>query len=152
MTIVKILMWFFTAICWWKIFEKANIKGWKAIVPFYSDFVKFGMADKKWWYIPFLFLSIFETVVSFLYSALKAMELADSLIENINIIGDLTILFWTRNILSILVFAISVYVGIVIAGKFGKSKVFGAGLGIIPIVFAPVIAFDKSKYIENSEI
>ena len=152
MTIAKILMWVFTAICWWKIFEKANIRGWKAIIPFYSDYVRFGMANKKWWYIPFLLLSTIEMVVSFVYSALKAVELADTLIEDIDIIGDLSTLFWTRNVLSILVFAISVHVGIVIAGKFGKSKVFGAGLGIIPIVFAPIIAFDQSRYNENDEI
>ena len=152
MTIVKVLMWIVTAVCWWRIFEKAGIEGWKAIIPFYSDFVRFGMANKKWWYIPYLILSMFETVVGFIYGALKAVELADTLIEEIDIIGDLSTLFWTRNILSLLVFAISVHVGIVIADKFGKSKVFGAGLGIIPIVFAPVIAFDKSKYKENNEI
>ncbi len=153
MITVKILMWIFTAICWWKIFEKAGIKGWKAIIPFYGDYVRFDMADKKWWYFPFLLLSLAESIVGWIYSSLYAIEIADSMIDMINIDSDLTFFFWASMFLSILVFAMSVYVGIIIAAKFGKNKVFGAGLGIIPIVFAPIIAFDKSVvYLDKNEI
>lgn len=153
MTVVKILMWVFTAICWWKIFEKAGIKGWKAIIPYYSDYVRFGMADKKWMYFPYLILSIVETCVSFIYTSLKMIELADSLSEQISIESDLVLFFWVRLVVSILLFIISIFVGLIIAAKFGKTPIFGIGLGVLPIVFAPIIAFDKSVvYLDRREI
>lgn len=152
MMVVRVLMWIFSAFCWWKIFEKAGHKGWKAFIPFYEDYVKFGMADKKWMYIPYLILTLVETVVNFIYTALNLIEIADSFTEQLDFSGDLNMLFWIRLIVSILVFVISAYVGIVISGKFGKKPIFGVGLGVLEIVFAPILALDRSIYMENKEI
>ena len=152
MSVVQILMWIFTAICWWKIFEKAGIKGWKAFIPFYEDYIKFGMADKKLLYIPFLILTLAETVVNFIYTALNLIELADSYSEQLDLSTDLNVLFWVRLVLSVLIFLISIHVGIVISAKFKKKPIFGVGLGVLEIVFAPILAFDRSTYIDNKEI
>ncbi len=35
----------------WLVFEKAGEKGWKAMIPFYSDFILFKIADRKKWFI-----------------------------------------------------------------------------------------------------
>lgn len=151
MTTVNILMWMFTAFCWWKIFEKAGIRGWKAIIPFYGDFVRFKMVGKKWMYIPFLVFSTIETVVNFAYTSLKMIEVAENYSEQINIQNDLTILFWVRIVVTLVVFIISIQIGILVADRFRKSPIFGIGLGVIPIVFAPIIAFDRSVYIDKRE-
>ena len=132
MFVVKIILWILTAFCWWKIFEKAEIKGWKAFIPFYCDYTRFGLADKKWLYFPFLFISIIEGIVNVVYSALAALDLADSLLENVNLDMDLQFLFWIRIVLTIIV--------------------FGIGLGILPVVFAPILAFDRSVYFEEKQI
>lgn len=149
MFIVKFILWILTAFCWWKIFEKAQIKGWKAFIPFYCDYTRFGLANKKWLYFPFLILSIIEGVVNIVYSALAALDLADSLLENVSLDMDLQFLFCSRIILTIIVVTIEIMVGIIIARKYGKEPLFGIGLGILPVVFAPILAFDRSVYHEE---
>ena len=152
MFIVKFILWILTAFCWWKIFEKAQIKGWKAFIPFYCDYTRFGLANKKWLYFPFLILSIIEGVANIVYSALAALDLADSLLENVSLDMDLQFLFWTRIILTIIVVTIEIMVGIIIARKYGKEPLFGIGLGILPVVFAPILAFDRSVYHEEKSV
>ena len=41
MTICLIFMSVVAIISWWKLFEKAGEKGWKALVPFYSTYTLF---------------------------------------------------------------------------------------------------------------
>ena len=146
MFIVKFILWILTAFCWWKIFEKANVKGWKAFVPFYCDYTRFGLAEKKWLYFPFLGLSILEAIVNLVYSALAALNLADSLLADVNLDLDLQFLFWSRLLLTILVLTIEIRIGVLIARRFNKAPIFGVGLGILPVVFAPILAFDNSVY------
>ena len=152
MYIFKLIIWILTAVCWWKIFEKAGIAGWKAIVPLYGDYTRFGIADKKWLYFPFLFLVVAEFFVNIIYSALAALDLADTLMENISFGLDLDILFWARLILSLCVLAIEIMIGILIARKFNKEPLFGVGLGVLPVVFVPILAFDRSKYVDKKQI
>ena len=45
-----------------------------------------------------------------------------------------------------------VCIGRDIAKKFGKSIGFGVGLGLLPIVFAPVLAFGKAEFQEREYI
>lgn len=152
MYIVKLILWFLTAFCWWKIFEKAGIKGWKAFIPFYCDYTRFGLAEKKWLYFPFLALSILEGIVNLVYSALAALDLADSLLEDVNLELDLQFLFWGRLLLTLFVLGIELMIGILIARKFAKAPIFGVGLDILPVVFAPILAFDKSVYMDKKQI
>ena len=152
MYIVKLILWILTAFCWWKIFEKAGEKGWKAFVPFYCDYTRFGLAEKKWIYFPFLGLSLIEAIVNVVYSALAALNLADSLLENVNLELDLQVLFWARLIVTFLVLAIEIMIGILIARRFQKEPIFGVGLGILPVVFTPILAFDRSVYDDKKHI
>ena len=152
MYIVKLILWILTAFCWWKIFEKAGEKGWKAFVPFYCDYTRFGLAEKKWIYFPFLGLSVIEAIVNVVYSALAALNLADSLLENVNLELDLQVLFWARLIVTFLVLGIEIMIGILIARRFQKEPIFGVGLGILPVVFAPILAFDRSVYDDKKHI
>ena len=57
-----------TIICLWKMFKKAGLPGWGAIVPFYNIFLRFEMADMWWWWVlsllfPPLFLIVL--IISF---------------------------------------------------------------------------------------
>ena len=148
--IIKMISWIFLAICWWKVFEKADIKGWKAIIPFYGDYTKFKLGDKSLLYIPYLILVLIEAVVSFIYSALWALDLID--INNQLDMGvDLGVLNMVRWIMMIALLVIDLLVGMKIAVKFGKNKWFGIGLGVIPIVFVPILAFGKSTCVSKME-
>ena len=148
--IIKMISWIFLAICWWKVFEKADIKGWKAIIPFYGDYTKFKLGDKSLLYIPYLILVLIEAVVSFIYSALWALDLID--INNQLDMGvDLGVLNMVRWIMMIALLVIDFLVGMKIAVKFGKNKWFGIGLGVIPIVFVPILVFGKSTCVSKME-
>ena len=45
-----------------------------------------------------------------------------------------------------------VCIGRCLAKKFGKTGAFGIGLGLIPIVFAPILAFGKAEFQEKEYI
>ena len=152
MFVVKFIIWILTAICWWKIFEKAHIKGWKAFIPFYCDYTRFGVADKKWLYFPFLIISVIGFVVNIVYSALAALDLADLILGEVSLETDLQFWFWSSLVLTFIVLGIEISIGILLAGKFQKEPIFGVGLGILPIVFAPILAFDRSVYVDNKQI
>lgn len=48
----------------WKIFEKAGIEGWKAIIPFYNAYVLVTeVAKKEWWYFLLLFVPVANIIV-----------------------------------------------------------------------------------------
>lgn len=43
----------------WKIFEKANIEGWKAIIPIYNLYISITrLAKKEWWYLILIFIPV----------------------------------------------------------------------------------------------
>lgn len=49
----------------WKMFEKAGIAGWKAIIPFYNLYVEIVyLAKKEWWYFILFFIPIVNLFVA----------------------------------------------------------------------------------------
>lgn len=46
---VSLIIYIIIAICMWKIFEKAGLEGWKAIIPFYNIYVEIVYVAKKEW-------------------------------------------------------------------------------------------------------
>ena len=150
-TILSILIWIFTAICWWKIFAKANIAGWKALIPFYCDYTRYKLAGKKNMYWGYLILTAAKQV----YSIVSIVVLAGNVIEFLQegtFSGagiEMKAISWG---LILLIALFDVYVGRLIAQKFGKSKEFGVGIGLIPLVFVPILAFGKAEYQEKEYI
>ena len=63
-------------IAWWKICEKAGYEGWKAIIPFYSQYCLYEIAfgQGKGW----LFLLLFVPCVSFVIQIILAVKLAQA--------------------------------------------------------------------------
>lgn len=74
----------FSIICMWKVFEKAGVEGWKAIVPVYNGWVMAEIAGKPgWWGIVGIggiipFLGIFASIAAMVLFVLIAIELAKS--------------------------------------------------------------------------
>ncbi len=57
-----------TIICLWKMFKKAWLPGWGAIVPFYNIYLRFKMASMwGWWVLSLLFppLFVIALIISF---------------------------------------------------------------------------------------
>lgn len=57
----------------WKMYEKAGVAGWKAIVPFYNMYVLVQIAGKPWWW----FLLMFVPVVGIVIALLVCLSLAE---------------------------------------------------------------------------
>ena len=51
-------------IAWWKLFEKAGEKGWKAIIPVYNTYILFKICGIKNWFWAFLGVSIFASILT----------------------------------------------------------------------------------------
>lgn len=139
------ITWLFTAICWWKVFTKANVAGWKAIIPFYSDYIRYKIAGKASMYWAYLIITIAKQI----YSVFSIVVLMGNVIEflgdgTFNASGiEMKMISWG---LTILMFVFDIYLGSYLAQKFGKSKEFGFGLGVFPIIFVPILAFGDAKY------
>ena len=154
--VVSIIVWFFTALFWWKIYEKAGIKGWKALIPCYEEYIRFKMVDHGKLYIPYLFLSLISGVVSLVYTSILTLKGVTSLVDGvfgteIEITSDLTMLFWSNLILLAGVYLIKLLIYIKLSLVFGKKHLFGVGLAFLPIIFAPILAFGKSEYLGSGE-
>lgn len=150
-TILPYITWILTAVCWWKIFTKANTAGWKALIPFYCDYTRFKIAGQKSWYWGYLLITIGRSI--------------SSVMTIIYLIGD--VITWIQDgtfqgtaietktlgwgfMLILMVFDICI--GRCLAKKFGKTGAFGIGLGLIPIVFVPILAFGKAEFQEKEYI
>lgn len=149
--IISTVLWIFTAVCWWKVFTKANVAGWKALIPFYSDYNRYKIVGKEKMYWLYLVASAAQAV----YSVFSKVVLAGNILE---FLGDGTfngtgiemkIISWT---LTIVLFALNIYLGRHLAKSFGKSDAFGVGIGLLPIVFVPILAFGKAEYIRKEWI
>lgn len=144
-TLLPYITWIFTAICWWKVFTKANIAGWKALIPFYSDYVRYKIAGKASMYWGYLIITVAKQV----YSVFSLVVLAGNLVELVangtfNLSGiEMKAISWG---LTVLIFIFDIYLGRYLAKAFGKSESFGIGLGLFPIIFVPILAFGKAEY------
>lgn len=145
------IVWIFTAVCWWKIFSKANIAGWKAIIPFYSDYVKYKLAGKANMYFIYLLVTIGKQIMSVVSLVVLTGNfvqlLADGTFNGAGI--EMKMVSWG---LTLVIALFDVYIGKRIAVKFGKSESFGVGMGLLPIVFVPILAFGDAEYQEKEWI
>ena len=109
----------------WKVFRKAGEEGWKALIPFYSEFTLFHLAwaDKYFW----LWLGL-----------IIGIQLSRSLL---GIIGGLLSLF-----LTVALGAVTWVSRVRLATAFGKDRGFAAGLFLAGPVFMLVLAFGSARY------
>lgn len=119
-----------TLVCNWKLFEEANEEGWKALIPFYNTYISCGIVglNKNW-----VWIMVINALVSIAFSVIP-------------IIGTL---------LSVITMSINIYFAIILniskARAFSKSDEFSIGLILLPVVFLPILAFGKHKYIGSSK-
>ena len=135
----------------WFLFKKMGMPGWKGIIPFYSDYVLFRTlwnVKAFWAYITgmivFIVLYSFSMVVwvtGVIYLSTTGME------PNAGILIPFFVF------LGVIVVAFMVYEFIIVfklyrrlAGAFGKSTGFAAGLTFLTPVFFPILAFGKAQY------
>lgn len=111
----------------WNLFKKAGIGGWKALIPFYTDYLFFKLAWRAKYYWWCLGLQVLSSVMG------------NYNIFFIDILGTLGLcVFW-------------ILLNAKLAEKFSKGKGFLLGLIFLNPVFMLILAFGKSKYRGNRE-
>lgn len=117
----------------WFIFAKAGEKGWKALIPFYSDYITYKIAWDGRIYLATLIASFASTVLGSVFGLIHpALGMFFSIILSIvatsaKAIADLILNFK-------------------LARAFGKSDYFFVGLYFLNNVFTAILAFGECEY------
>ena len=119
----------------WRIFEKANIPGWAALIPVYNYYCFFKLA---WNPIYFWIACPINIAISALY-----------VMQKYDLLMDLRfyLLFWVLCFLNMILRGFLKYN---IAKSFGQGFPFFIGLFLFEFVFKIVLAFADDKYIGNA--
>jgi hypothetical protein len=100
----------------WKIFTKAGVEGWKAIVPFYNCWVLAEIVGRPGWW---------------------------GLASLVGLVAFIPVIGWLAEIAAFVVF-ILIYLDL--AKSFGKTTGFAVLLILLPIIGFPMLAFGDAKY------
>ena len=128
-----------TTIVFGKIFEKAKIAWWWALIPLANAYVFLKMVKLR-----FLF---WLSLVPFLYLPLTVYFAMNGV-------------FWLSKVVTWLLGLVGIISGIIyifilpfrVAKMFGKGFWFGLGLLFLPVIFYPILAFGNAQYQENQEL
>lgn len=138
--IVCILIGILTLIAYWRIFTKAGVAGWKAIIPYYSGYMMFKIAWKTsvfWWN---LLVSILLACVITAVMTVGSTG-ADAVMGVPVILG-----FLLASVLGIINFIISIMYNIKLSKAFGHGGGFAAGLIFLNVIFILILGLGDSVY------
>jgi hypothetical protein len=130
-----VLSWILSAIGRWKVFVKAGEEGWKAIIPFYSDYILYRVS----WKANFFFIAL-------------VLRLAGGYLSNTeNNGGESMFLALLSALVGIASIVLRIALDIHIADRFGKGIGFVIGLFLLEPVFMLILGFGESRYLGNPD-
>ncbi|MDO4798587.1 MAG: DUF5684 domain-containing protein [Coriobacteriales bacterium] len=138
---IALLIWALLVVGHWKMFDKAGEKGWKAIIPLYSDYTLFKLvwtAKSFWIYVAAAVGSVAFNLLSGQYAVVGGQLV---------IVGDgnffLNILAFIAGLI-LLLYTVLLQVKTSLA--YGKGMVFAAGLLFLPNIFTLILGFGSATY------
>lgn len=151
--LIKLLFLLIFYIAKYKVFKKMGEKGWKALIPIYSEIVLFKKLKINMGftiaYIGLKLIDVIITIIWFIFVIVGVLAIVSiifySFHDNIFDIADKII--DTTIYVDILVYLIQIYVGYVLALKFGKDKNTAIILGIINPIEMIMFGYGNYKYI-----
>jgi hypothetical protein len=160
MNIIAFIFYILMVVGLWKMFEKAGVSGWKAVIPFYNVYCMVEMVGRKpsyFWYmnlpIILLFLSVSIWGIVSLLGAIFPLGITNQAL--IQVVVPLT--YIANNILPLVdmvlvgcFFLVSFPMLIIlyndISKSFGKGKWMTVGLIFIPYVCNLVLGFGDAQF------
>ncbi len=132
-SIISIIVAIAVIIATYKMFQKANDKGWKAIIPFYNSYTEYKLA---WNTDAFWVTLASTTTAAILMVATKFMT------------PGLTTLIFALIALAALIITLVMTItkDMKLAAAFGHGKGFGLGLIFLELIFRMILSFGKSEY------
>jgi len=70
MLVTVLVAWAIMAVAGWKIFEKAGVEGWKALIPFYNNYLFLEIAGYNGWLMLLIFVPYVGSLVVAILMAL----------------------------------------------------------------------------------
>lgn len=139
---VGFVLWVLSVIAHWRMFTKAGEKGWKSLIPVYSDYVLFRLSWNTrsfWvWFGAGVVMAVVSMMTTeYVVSAsgeLYSMSTGNIFTSAITFIASLVSLFWSGMLC------------LRMAVAYGKKPSFGIGLLILPQIFKMIIAFGSAEY------
>lgn len=117
----------------WFIFVKAGEKGWKALIPFYSDYVQYKIVWDGRIYLALLAGSVGGPIVGAIFGLISP------------VLGSIISV-----IISVIVAGANAVAGMILdfkyARAFGQNDYFAVGLYFLNNVFSAILAFGQCKY------
>ncbi|MBQ2700644.1 MAG: hypothetical protein IJF65_05735 [Clostridia bacterium] len=117
----------------WFIFRKAGEKGWKALIPFYSDYINYKIAWDSRIYVALLVAMIASfllgTICGWIHPAFGSVI---SVICNTAVLGAQAI--------------VGMILQFKMARAFGRNDYFAVGLYFLGSVFSAILAFGDAEY------
>lgn len=124
-TVLGLIM--FAVTVGWKVYEKTGRQGWKAIIPYYNEWIFYEMSGKPGWWMLAGFLTMFNQ-----------MHLTSSNVKTY---------YATMFVINLPSFVLSFVASLELGKRFGKSRNFSIiNLALFPFIGWPILAFGKAKY------
>ncbi len=126
----------------WRMFAKAGEKGWKALIPLYSDYTLFKLV----WTTKSFWIYMGTAAACGIFTALSGQIVFDAS-GQIYAVAPSNFLFGMIAYVASIVFVIyTVLLAIRTALAYGKKMLFGLGILILPIIFKAILAFGSATY------
>lgn len=117
----------------WFIFVKAGEKGWKALIPFYSDYINYKIAWDGRIYLALLIGSVASTVLGAIFGLINAgLGMVVSVVVS-------TVVACAKAVAEMIL-------QFKYARAFGKGDYFAVGLYFLNNVFTAILAFGECEY------
>ena len=149
---IGIILGVILIIAWWRIFEKAGEKGWKALIPIYDLYILFKICGIKKWFWVFLGATIFASILSCIN---PPVESTVSVSNSVITVTDLSpTIDWSQHVpyligtifTAIISIAFAIAIAVRLAKAFGKGVGFTLGLIFLSGIFYMILGFGKAKY------
>jgi len=117
----------------WFIFRKAGEKGWKSLIPFYSDYITYKIAWDGRIYLAIVLATVASFIINFIFGLIHfGFAIFTSLICFVPLM--------LANVVAGMVLQFK------LARSFGQTDFFAVGMYFLGSVFSSILAFGGAKY------
>ena len=133
----------------WKIYKKIGKPGWMSLIPIYNIYVLIKSITKKNYLVVLWIFLIIEYILNIICTNKMFQVFYEKSINNYLNMVYFEFFRVSLMMLSYIIFAI--IFSSKLSKAFNKSGWFTFGLVYCPFIFIPILAFDKSKYIDKTK-
>lgn len=138
---IAFVAWLLLVIAHWKMFTKAGEKGWKALIPIYSDYTLYKLV----WNTKSFWIFVVSTILT-VYTSFFCGQYAISAGQLVYVGGGNMLISIVSFIASMAMLCYAVMCTINTAFAYGKGFGFALGLVLLPNIFALILAFGSAEY------